>query len=230
MTDSKGFALFCAGITFTFTSVAVVGIVVRHDDGDSIEMSTFTSQPVEVQAKLPMSSEQSTLDTLSLPIETPVSTATRLVPPIQVVPTTVDTCNHEGLHCLPFAPPTSTGCDEMNFYRIEFGLPDRFSDQPRTGPKRQMGIGFRESSCNNTLINRESTPCCGGYFQIGWGNISAPGYAAAGIWSYCEITRASDYIGDTPLQKQKSACAASGLYNYHVLNGPYGTWPWDAFL
>jgi len=72
--------------------------------------------------------------------------------------------------------------------------------------------------------------CCGGYYQIGWANITAPGYAAAGVWSNCGITRAQDYVGASPLAKQKSVCAAAGLYHYHLVNGPYAMHPWDSYL
>ena len=155
---------------------------------------------------------------------------------IQEIPVvTAPPCNEAGLNCLPFytGDPADL-CAEMNFYRLQnpvtAGEP-RFSDQPRNwdSPKT-MGIGWRESNCNNTLINQGGRKCCGGYYQIGWANITAPGYAAAGVWSNCGIRSAQDYVGASPLAKQKSVCAAAGLYLYHSINGPYAMHPWDSYL
>lgn len=139
-------------------------------------------------------------------------------------------CNEAGLRCLPFydGDPADL-CAEMNFYidqnPVIAGV-DRFSDQPRTGPKRQQGIGWRESNCRNDV----RTSCCYGYFQIAIGNRTAAGYAAAGVFSWCGVERSRDFFGDDPAAKQRQVCVAAGLYQYHLANGPYPFFPWDSFL
>lgn len=164
--------------------------------------------------------------------------AVRITPPISITTApqydqvAAPLCaNPEGLRCLPFydGDPTDL-CAEMNFYIAQDTVLDaepRFSDQPRDKryPK-QMGIGWRESNCNNGV----RTSCCFGYFQIAIGNRTAYGYAAAGVFQWCGVRYASDFFGQSPLAKQKQVCVASGLYQYHVANGPYPLYPWDSFL
>lgn len=138
--------------------------------------------------------------------------------------------NPEGLRCMPFYDgDPSDRCAEMNFYRSQdpvIASIERFGDQPRSGPKKQQGIGWRESNCNNGV----RTSCCFGYFQIAIGNRTAAGYKAAGVFQWCGVDRASDFYGQSPLAKQKQVCVASGLYQYHLANGPYPFYPWDSFL
>lgn len=172
----------------------------------------------------------------SAPLPSPLSkivapaSATFLVPALRLNPPDpqpLNACNYEGLNCLEFAPPELTGCEEMEFYRVQAGLPDRWGDEPRTGPVRQKGIGWRESNCRNDV----TTYCCGGYWQIGWGNITAYGYRAFGIWDRCKIASRYDYVGTSSLQKQKSACAAKGLFDYHTAHGEDPAYAaWDRYL
>lgn len=124
--------------------------------------------------------------------------ATRMTPPSPPVPIIED------------APPAGLdACGEMNYWRVQAGLPDQFSDYPRTGPRSQWGFGWRESNCRNDLVS--STGCCVGYWQIHTGNFTAPGYRA-GIQA-CGVSRRSDILGNSDDQKRKQACVAKVLYD-----------------
>jgi hypothetical protein len=92
-----------------------------------------------------------------------------------------------GLHGLPFAPEWMNGCDEMNFYRVQFGLPEKFAR-----------LGWRESNCRNEDGVR--TSCCHGYWQI---HQMHPPQAA---YDVCEVDSYRDINSDVPLEKQKQAC------------------------
>lgn len=104
-----------------------------------------------------------------------------------------------GLFGLPFAPEGITDCEEMEFYRVQAGLPDRF-----------QSLGYRESNCRNEAGVR--TFCCYGYWQLYFTMHFAD---SQGWWAYvaCEIDEVSDYNGDEPLDKQKQACAAKGIFD-----------------
>lgn len=147
-------------------------------------------------------------------------------------PVPTDDCeNPAGLYCQPFAPAGLDNCAEMNWWRVQAGVPARWGDEPRTGPKRQQGIGWRESNCTNTANSRLSAGCCFGYWQVASSNITAPGYAAAGVFSNCGVTSKWDYWGDAPLQKQKGACVVANLIAYHVALGEDPAWEaWDKWL
>lgn len=121
----------------------------------------------------------------------------QLIPP-SPPPTTVP-APVVGLWGQPFAPTGLSDCDEMNFYRRQWGLPDAFS-----------GLGWRESNC----LNQEDvkTYCCYGYWQLYFSQHQAdhrmrPRYEACGIYSIY------DYNGDSPLDKQKQACGAKSLFD-----------------
>src|SRR5438105_4026768 len=92
------------------------------------------------------------LPPITAPAEVPqAAVADRLSPMIQEIP--IPACNEAGLHCLPFytGDPADL-CAELNFYRMQnpvTAAEPRFSDQPRSGPKKMMGIGWRESGCDN---------------------------------------------------------------------------------
>lgn len=119
-----------------------------------------------------------------------------------------------GLQGLPFAPDGLDACAEMNFYRLQWGLPAQFGDQPRSGPRSQQGYGWRESNCRNDVVS--GTGCCVGYLQIHTGNFTAPGYRS-GI-AACEVSKRSDILGNAPLQKQKQMCVAKVLYDVSGLS------------
>ena len=76
-------------------------------------------------------------------------TALRIDPPEQTTTTTLPS----GLWDLPYAPDGLSNCDEMNWYRVQWGLPDRFA-----------ALGWRESNCRNEDSVR--TFCCHGYWQL----------------------------------------------------------------
>lgn len=105
-----------------------------------------------------------------------------------------------GLHGLPIAPADLDGCAEMAWYRTQAGLIDHFDP-----------VGFRESSCRNDV----SSWCCHGYWQI-----------HAEFWvplPECDVTTVADLLGDSPIQKQRNACAARVVYETQ------GGSAWDAW-
>lgn len=93
-----------------------------------------------------------------------------------------------GLHGKPFAPAGLDRCDELQFYRKQWGLPDNFDR-----------IGFKESSCRNDV----SSWCCHGFFQLHRLWIPTDGFQA------CGITKISDMLGNEPIKKQRNACGAA---------------------
>lgn len=99
---------------------------------------------------------------------------------------------------LPFAPEGLIGCREMQWYMEQFGLPDHF-----------LEVGMRESSCRNWVTS--PTGCCHGYWQIHELHIDA------GHLDHCGVEKVSDMKDDTPLSKQKQACAAQAVY---IIQGP----------
>lgn len=124
--------------------------------------------------------------------------AERQQPAIQVTPTdppppttTVPT----GLNGLPFAPPGLTGCDRMEWYADQAGLPEQFH-----------WIGYEESRCDN----QASSWCCHGYFQIheGWVN-----WAATAARNRCDVTHASQFDARTPIARQRNACMAKLVFD-----------------
>lgn len=123
----------------------------------------------------------------------------RLIPRIQETPPeTSDPCTQMGLFCLPFAPEGLSNCDEMAYYRIQFGLPDRF-----------QSLGYRESNCRNEEGVR--TYCCYGYWQMYFSqHYSDP--QGRQIYEECQVDEVTDYNGDSPLDKQKQACTVQGLF------------------
>lgn len=136
----------------------------------------------------------------------PPTTTTTTLPP---VPT--------GLWGQPFAPPGLSNCDEMNFYRLQWGLPERFGDYPRSGPRSKWGLGWRESNCRNE--EGVKTYCCYGWWQL-YFTLHARDAHMSKVYARCEVYSIWDYNGDEPLDKQKMACATAGLY---ALNG-YSPW------
>ena len=109
-------------------------------------------------------------------------------------------CIEAGLNCLPFAPPGLSNCDEMNFYRQQWGLPDRFS-----------ALGWRESNCRNEDSVR--TFCCHGYWQLYVSMMLADQRAGPRFRDECQIFSASDVNSDDPLDKQRQACGTAVLYS-----------------
>lgn len=98
---------------------------------------------------------------------------------------------------LPIAPYWFGGCDEMEFYRQQVGLPGVF-----------RSIGWRESNCRNEDGVR--TSCCHGYWQLHHVHFNGSGYVY-GRW--CDARSVQDVNSDTPEDKQRQACAAKALYD-----------------
>lgn len=112
--------------------------------------------------------------------------------------------NARGLHGLPFAPDGLDLCEEMNFYRVQAGLPDRFD-----------AIGYRESRCQNDAKSTTAIGvCCVGF----WANyisshLSSQSAYRPFIIAFCGVTGRADIYGPDPLQKQKSACVTKVVFD-----------------
>lgn len=173
--------------------IAVATVQASSDPGVTLEAPPSTAQSLERAAN-------ATGRAVRL---TPPQTTTTTAPP---APTT--TAAPVGLWGQPFAPAGLTGCDEMAFYRIQWGLPEAF-----------QGIGWRESNCRNEDIVK--TFCCHGYWQMYTSlhvrdHRLAPKMAACGVYSHHDLN------SDVPIEKQRQACAARALYDV------MGTSPWSA--
>ena len=100
-----------------------------------------------------------------------------------------------GLNGLPFAPEGLSDCAEMDFYRVQAGLPSRFSS-----------IGWRESNCRNE--ESVHTFCCFGYWQLHKDHF----YVGSIFDNECDVRSRFDIDSDTPIDKQRQACSAYRLF------------------
>lgn len=130
------------------------------------------------------------------PVATATTQATRTGDTVQEVPTLPPPPPPAGLNGLPFAPAGLNDCDEMAFYRVQAGLPERF-----------QSIGWRESNCRNEDSVR--TSCCHGYWQLHRIHFDGSGFVH-GVW--CDARSYTDVNSDTALDKQRQACAAAALF------------------
>lgn len=123
--------------------------------------------------------------------------AVRLNPPTTVPITAPEVPT--GLYGQPFAPEGLSNCDEMNFYRVQWGLPQRFS-----------ALGWRESNCRNE--DGVKTYCCYGYWQL-YTSLHLKDHRLKPKMHACEVYSSNDLNSDNPLEKQKQACAARALFD-----------------
>lgn len=206
-------ALLVPGCPETPDEAVVVPAVAPVDTTPLLTIESTTTTAVVIRGAIPV-------DSLAISV--------RVSPP----ETTTTACaNPEGLYCLPFAPAGLSGCAEMDFYVVEFQLPAEvnvrfghggFDSQPQRPEASfgEQGIGFRESSCNNSAGNS----CCVGWWGLHTGNFTAPGYRQ-GVED-CGIHHRSDIQGQAPLVKQKQACMAKVMYQWWV-DHPGSKWPWS---
>lgn len=159
--------------------------LVVSDDPPSVSLI----DPVVLRSTVPVLSDAGSSD----------ASADRIAPIIQEVPVPSTTeAPPVGLFGLPFAPEGLSDCEEMAFYRIQAGLPDRFQQ-----------LGWRESNCRNEEGVR--TFCCYGYWQM-YFTMHVSDHQGGQVYVRCEVDEVSDYNGDTPLDKQKQACTAKGIF------------------
>ncbi len=128
------------------------------------------------------------------PIGVATQPAVRLNPP-----TTTVAPEPTGLWGQPFAPEGLSNCDEMNFYRVQWGLPSKFS-----------ALGWRESNCRNE--DGVHTFCCYGYWQL-YTSVHLQDHRLAPKMELCGVASHYDLNSDNPLEKQKQACAAKALFD-----------------
>lgn len=169
---------------------------------------TLQAQPVPVEMMVE-STEVATTTPTTDPAIVATEPADRLDISARIAALPVVPPEPLGILMLPFAPAGMTGCDEMNFYRAQWGLPERFGDYPRTGSKSKWGLGWRESNCRNDV----STYCCYGYWQnYISSHLSAQSLYRQPIQETCQAFSKWDIYGNDPLQKQKQACVTAIVY------------------
>jgi hypothetical protein len=167
---------------------AMCGAVDMHDRE---ELATQDLAVAVATVPAPQVIEEAAVATApAVRLEIPTTTST-----VAVAPAPVPT----GLNGLPFAPEGLSDCDEMAFYRVQAGLPDRF-----------QALGWRESNCRNE--DQVRTFCCHGYWQMYTSlhvrdHRLAPRMAACGVFSHHDLN------SDDPLEKQRQACAAKALFD-----------------
>lgn len=133
---------------------------------------------------------------ISAPATGPYEPAVRLNPPPP--PTTVAPVP-TGLWGQPFAPPGLSACDNAEFYRVQWSLPERF---------RQ--ITWREANCRNEDGVR--TSCCHSRYQL-WVALHMKDHRIAPRYAACGVSTFHDINSDTELDKQRAACAAKALFD-----------------
>lgn len=106
-----------------------------------------------------------------------------------------------GIYGLPFAPAGLDPCAEFEFYRIQWGLPERFDR-----------LAFRESRCIQELGSTHRTSCCVGYLQL-FVSQHLDDHRTAPLYAACEVTSEFDVDGPEPIEKQRQLCAAAALYS-----------------
>ena len=129
---------------------------------------------------------------VSVRVDPPTITVAVGTPPVPTAPV--------GLHGLPFAPDGLDPCADMEFYRVQAGLPDRF-----------QALGYRESRC----LNRDDvrTWCCWGHYQL-WVDLHLRDHRAGPVFrDHCAIYSYDDVNSNTPLDKQRQACGAKALFD-----------------
>lgn len=128
-------------------------------------------------------------------------TAVATEPAVRMNPPTTTTTipAPTGLYGQPFAPEGLSNCDEMNFYRVQWGLPERFS-----------ALGWRESNCRNE--DGVKTYCCYGYWQL-YTSLHLKDHRLRPKMEACGVYSSNDLNSDIPLEKQKQACAAKALFD-----------------
>lgn len=112
-----------------------------------------------------------------------------------------------GLQARPFAPAGLSDCEEMSFYRQQWGLPAAFDS-----------LGWRESGCRNE--DNVRTACCVGYWQLYVSTFVRDYRAAPRLADECAVYGSGDVNSDTPVDKQRQACAAAVVYS---IQG-FGAW------
>lgn len=112
----------------------------------------------------------------------------------------------QGLQGRPFAPAGLSDCEEMTFYREQWGLPDVFD-----------ALGWRESNCRNE--ESVHTFCCWGYWQnYISSHLSRQSEYRQRIIDECQVTRREDVDSDTPIDKQRQACVTAVVYQISGLS------------
>ena len=174
------------------------------------------AQGEEVQLRSVEYSALSTVTTTSVflsPTEAAVDIYTELQPPPEVVSNfdeadrvgnyiageTIPVPPAPGLQGKPFAPEGLSEVEQVEFYRVQWDLPEYF------GCKSWM-IGWKESNCRNDV----SSWCCHGIWQL-WVDLHLKDHRLAPRYAECGITAISDVLGNEPIKMQRNACGAKAV-------------------
>lgn len=160
------------------------------------QMANDIPQMIELDQEFPELTPITADLSITEPAEATVE-ATRVSPPVPTTTTTPPVPT--GLQGQPFAPEGLSDCDEFNFYRVQWGLPDRFSK-----------LAWRESNCRNE--DGVKTFCCHGYLQL-YVSLFLKDHRMVGPFHACGIFSHHDVNSDNPLEKQKQLCGAKALYD-----------------
>lgn len=170
----------------TFTVFAVTGSSSQENDILVDRVSAEMLDPIPPVSTIDM--ELRKVKPVGRPIVPPFESADRLG---DFIPgPTLPPPPYPGLNGLPFAPEGLSACDELSFYRQQWGLPAIFD-----------GMGWRESNCRNDVENS----CCHGWFQL-----------HEKYWSHvpdCGVYNIYDLQGTEPIKKQRNACVAKHVYD-----------------
>lgn len=165
-----------------------------------------TTGPVPLTPLVTVTTRPATTTTSTTLVETPppVVPATALVPAVRVDPPTTQPAPvaevvATGLHGKPFAPSGLDDCDELSFYRQQWGLPAKFD-----------ALGYRETRCIQEP--HVKTFCCYGWWQL-YFSIHMKDPRMQPVYADCGVNSPSDYDGPQPIEKQRQACVAKGLYD-----------------
>jgi hypothetical protein len=208
VTGRQWFAHATVAVAFVIVLLGVFGVLDMREQSylDQLEPVAVADTAAPVPAGTPSTAPSPAVQTATPP------TSTRVVEVVAVLDVPADPLVERGesipgeplpllgLHGLPFAPAELTGCDEMAFYRAQAGLIPHFDH-----------VGKGESRCRNTV----SSWCCHGYWQI-----------HQDFWfpmPECDVVTVDDLLGDTPIEKQRNACAARVVYETQ------GGSAWDAW-
>lgn len=185
----------------TLSAGAILGFVHVGSDapetlatGDVVEVDHITASVGPMPSQAPYTTIQEVFSAVDVDNLRPADRIASLVET-----TTTAAYIPVGLWNQPFAPEGLSDCDEFNFYRVQWGLPERFNK-----------LAWRESNCRNE--DGVKTYCCHGYLQL-YVSYQIKDHRVVDRYHECGVYSHEDLNSDTPIEKQRQLCAASVLYD-----------------
>lgn len=178
-----------------WTSVVIFALFFSHDRFNNDKVTLYSHDvPPEISVAEPPTTTIGIIEAVEVEDLVP---ATRIT--LQPIESTTTTTIPVGIFDLPFAPEGLSDCDEFDYYRTQFGLPERFN-----------ALAWRESNCRNE--DDVKTWCCHGYLQL-YISLQIRDYRITDRYHLCGVWSSDDVNSDTPLDKQRQVCAAAVLYD-----------------